>query len=148
MCVNSAITHEGFSHKVYKDKSGYSIGYGYSLTHNPLHLNKKQLSEFRRNGISETSARQLVTKVCAKVKDGLQAKYEWFNTLSNPRAMVLLDMGYNLGLGGLGDFNKTMVHIKMGRTTMASAEMLRSRWAKQVHGRSRELSEIMKTGKV
>lgn len=148
MCVSSAISHEGFSNKVYKDAHGYSVGYGYSITHNPLQLTKKELSNLKHNGIAEPVARQLVTKVCLQVKDGLEAKYAWFNTLSNPRAMVLLDMGYNLGLGGLSDFNKTMVHLKMGRTTMASVEMLNSKWARQTHGRAKHLSQIMKTGEI
>lgn len=149
MCVNSAIAHEGFSAKVHRDSHHtLAVGYGYNLTYNQLKLDKKTVSNFKRNGISEHSARQLVTKVCLQVKDGLEAKYEWFNTLSNPRAMVLLDMGYNLGLGGLDEFDKTMVHLKMGRTTMASAEMLRSKWAKQTKSRAIELAQVMKTGKV
>jgi len=148
MCMDSTIAHEGFSNKVYKDANGYSVGYGYSLTHNPLQLTKKELSNLKNNGISEASARHLVTKVCVQVKDGLEAKYAWFNGLSNPRAMVLLDMGYNLGLGGLSDFNKTMGYIKLGKTTMASVEMLNSKWARQTHGRAKQLSQIMKTGEV
>jgi hypothetical protein len=146
MCVNSVVSHEGFKSHVYKDRHGWSIGHGYSLTQNPLHLDKKTISNFKRNGISEARSRQLVAKICHQHKDVLDAKYEWFNGLSNARAMVLLDMSYNLG--GIDEFDKTIHYLGLGRTTMASVEMRNSRWARQVNRRSKELSEIMKTGKV
>lgn len=146
MCMNSVVEHEGFRHNAYKDNHGYSIGHGYSLTHNPLHLSKKELSNFKRNGISEERSRQLVARVCVQHNQALESKYKWFNKLSNERAMVLLDMSYNLG--GIDEFDKTLRYLELGKTTMASAEMLRSKWARQVHSRSIELSQVMKTGKV
>jgi lysozyme len=148
MCVNSAIAHEGFSHKAHRDSHGtLAIGYGYNLTYNQLHLDKKEISKFKRNGISELRARQLATNVCLSVKEGLEAKFGWFNGLSNQRASVMMDMGYNLGLGGLTDFDKTLNYVAQGRTTLASKEMLHSRWARQVKGRAVRLAEVMKTGK-
>lgn len=149
MCLNSAIAHEGFSPKAHKDLHGTTaIGYGYNLSYNVLHLDKKTVSKFKRYGISERRAKQLATQVCSQVKEGLEAKYEWFNGLDNARALVMLDMGYNLGLEGLGEFDRTLRYIKLGKTSMASVEMLRSRWARQVGYRAKELSKIMKVGSV
>lgn len=149
MCLNGAMTHEGFSPKAHRDSHGtLAIGYGYNLTYNQLNLDKKTILNFKRKGISELRARQLATNVCLNVKEGLEAKYEWFNGLSNARALVLLDMGYNLGLSGLENFDKTLKYMSQGKTTMASNEMLRSRWYKQVGYRAKELAEIMKTNKV
>jgi lysozyme len=146
LCVSSVISHEGFRHKQYRDTNGWSIGNGYSLTQNPLHLDKKTIANFKRYGISELRSHQVVAKVCSQNKQLLESKYEWFNNLSDARMMVLLDMSYNLG--SVDEFDKTLKYIRSGRTTMASVEMLNSRWARQVRGRAKELSQIMKTGLV
>jgi lysozyme len=146
LCVSSVISHEGFRHKQYRDTNGWSIGNGYSLTQNSLHLDKKTIANFKRYGISELRSHQLVAKVCSQNKQLLESKYEWFNNLSDARMMVLLDMSYNLG--SVDEFDKTLKYIRSGRTTMASVEMLNSRWARQVRSRAKELSQIMKTGLV
>lgn len=144
LCVSSVTSHEGFRHKQYKDTNGWSIGNGYSLTQNPLHLDKKTIVNFKRKGISEATSRKLVSNVCSQNKQLLEAKYEWFNKLSDARAMVLLDMSYNMG--SIDEFDKTLRYLNVGKTTLASQEMLRSRWARQVRHRAVELSQIMKSG--
>ena len=144
LCVSGVMLHEGYSRNMYKDRNGWSIGNGYSLTQNPLHLDKATLSNFKRNGISKLRSRQLVSQLCTQTKNVLEAKYEWFNEMDSQRQYVVLNMAYNLGVGGLEDFNKTLYHIKHRQYTLASNEMLRSKWARQVKGRAIELSNIVR----
>lgn len=147
MCLNGAMAHEGFSARAHRDSHGtLAIGYGYNLTYNQLNLDRKTISNFKRNGISKARARQLATQVCLQVKNGLEAKFEWFKDMNTARASVMMDMGYNLGVGGLDNFNKTLRYLSKGRYAMASNEMLNSRWSRQVKGRAKELAQIMRVG--
>jgi len=145
-CVSGVISHEGFRHNMYKDRNGWSIGNGYSLTSNPLDLPKATIHRYKKSGISEAEAKQLVVRMCNKTATELSANYDWFTKIPSKSQYVMLDMGYNLGVGGLAGFDKTLYHIKNNQTTMASKEMLRSRWSRQVKNRSKELSQIIKTG--
>lgn len=56
---------------------------------------------------------------------------------------ILADMSYNLGVGGLLKFKKTLKHIEAGDYVAASVEMLRSKWALQTGSRAIRLSEKM-----
>ena len=53
-------------------------------------------------------------------------------------------MAFNMGTNGLLKFKKTLALIESGDYQTASAEMLNSRWAKQVGSRAEKLSERMK----
>ena len=55
-------------------------------------------------------------------------------------------MAYNMGVGGLLGFRKTLGFIEAGDYASASVEMLNSRWATQVGGRANKLSRVMLTG--
>jgi GH24 family phage-related lysozyme (muramidase) len=148
LCVSNTMVNEGFRHSAYKDRNGMSIGYGYSLTHNPLSLPKSKIRTLYKVGITQNEARNLVSKLCVKMNNDLISRYEWYQTLPKPSQYVMLDLNYNLGAKGLHGFKKTINYIRHNQTTMASIEMLDSRWSRQVLGRARRLSQIMKTQEV
>jgi GH24 family phage-related lysozyme (muramidase) len=144
LCVNGVTLHEGFRHNVYKDRNGWSIGHGYSLTQNPLHLDKKIISKFKREGISEVRSKKLVATLCGNAQLALESKFEWYNRIPTQHKYVMLDMTYNLGIGGLEKFDKTLFYIRRHKSVLASKEMLDSKWSHQVRGRSIQLAEIVK----
>jgi len=143
-CVSGVMSHEGFRHKMYKDRNGWSIGNGYSLTSNPLDLPKSTIARYKRQGISEFEARRLVVKMCNKTATELSDNFDWFKVIPAKSQYVLLDMGYNLGVNGLLGFDKTLRYIKNNQTTMASKEMLNSKWSRQVKSRAVELAKTLK----
>ena len=53
---------------------------------------------------------------------------------------VLVNMGFNLGLGGLLGFKRTLAHLEAGAYTQAADAMLDSRWAGQVGERAQRLA--------
>lgn len=75
------------------------------------------------------------------------------------RAECLINMCFNMGIGnppdasrniqgrGLLSFVNTLSLIERGDFKAASANMLQSRWAKEVKGRAVELAQQMRTGK-
>jgi len=57
-------------------------------------------------------------------------------------------MAFNLGIAGLLKFENTLALIRSGSYAQAAAEMVKSKWAKQVGKRADRLANMMKTGEV
>ncbi len=68
---------------------------------------------------------------------------EIYNGLDKVRKSVLLNICFNLGIGGLLSFNNTLAFIAAVDCERAANGMLASKWAKQVGRRAIELSELM-----
>lgn len=70
----------------------------------------------------------------------------WWRQLSEARQNVLANMCFNLGIKRLQQFVNMLDHARAGRYDGAAAEMLDSKWAKQVGDRARRLAELMRKG--
>ena len=124
--------HEGLSLKAYKCTAGkVSIGYGRNLDD---------------KGITQAEADLMLENDVLFLISVLPAKIPLFNGLNKPRADVLVNMAFNIGINGLLNFKKMLTAIDDGYFTRAAAEMLDSKWAFQVGDRALELAEQMKTG--
>ena len=125
--------HEGKVLHEYKDHLGYStIGYG-------------RLIQEGMGGITEAEAEYLLMNDMSKfIKDA--EKFDWFAGLNAPRKAVIVNMLFNLGLTRFNRFLKFKQALAEGDHLTASREMLDSKWAKQVKGRAKELSEQMRLG--
>jgi lysozyme len=139
--------HEGFREHVYKDTMGFdTIGYGYSLSHNPLKLTSNELNIYRREGIKQSVAEYILKRCIDEFRKTLLVKIEGFADLDGVRQDCLVNMAFNLGVSGLLKFKKMLIAIKRDEYKLAATEMLNSNWARQVHGRAKELALQMKTG--
>lgn len=139
--------HEGFRSHVYKDSLGLdTIGYGYCLSQNPLKLTDNEINIYRRDGIKESVAEYILMRCVDEFRKKLHDAIYWFDDLDTVRQDVLINMAFNLGIGGVLKFKNTLAHIHAGEYELAASEMLSSNWAKQVHGRANELALQMKNG--
>lgn len=126
------LKHEGLKLKPYRCTSGkLTIGVGRNL---------------EDRGITKSEAMYLLSNDIADVIHQLKEKLPVFNVLDQTRQDVLVDMAFNMGVGGLLEFKNTLASIEKGHYRKASKQMLQSKWAKQVPNRAGELSEMMKTG--
>jgi lysozyme len=149
LCVIGTSEHEGYRKMPYHDRNGdISVGYGYNLTKNPLELSPRQIKIIHRQGVSKEKAEFFVSEMCNRLDTQLHETYSWYSQLPVTSQYVMLDMGYNMGLGGLGKFTKTIKLIENRRFTQASQEMLKSKWARQVYGRAIDLASILKSGHI
>ncbi len=124
--------HEGVRDRPYKDSVGkLTIGVGRNLTDKGL--KPKEIEYLLMNDIME----------CI---DDLNKYLPWWRQLNEVRQRVLMDMSFNLGIGGLLGFKNTLAFIQSGDYEQASQNMLSSKWAGQVGQRARRLSEMMRTG--
>ena len=75
------------------------------------------------------------------------AKISFFDKLDDERQYVLVDMAFNLGLGGLLKFQKMLSFIGSGNYRQAATEMLSSSYARQVKLRAERLAQTLHSGK-
>lgn len=124
--------HEGVIAKPYQDSVGvWTVGIGRNMN-NPFR--QSEMEFMLQNDINDCEAE-------------LRSEFAFFENLNDARQEVLLNMNFNLGLNRLKGFKRMLVALSQEDYVKAAEEMLDSKWAVQVKGRSIELSEAMRTGK-
>ena len=118
--------------KPYTDSVGkLTIGVGRNLTD---------------KGISFQEAQGLLANDIADATADLQAKLPWTATLDDVRKGALLNMTFNMGIGGLLEFHDFLARMQRGDFSGAAGAMLDSLWARQVGARATRLSMQIQTG--
>lgn len=127
--------HEGVRLHAYPDSLGYwTIGVG------------RMIDARLGGGITEQEAEYLLDNDIAETIGALVMRFPWFSRLDEVRQAVLIDMGF-MGVSRLAGFVKMLAMVRTGDYVGASAEMLDSKWARQVGGRAHHLSEMMRSGR-
>lgn len=126
------IEHEGLRLTVYTDTEGIpTIGVGRNL---------------RDKGLSKGEALGLLNNDIADVIKGLTEEYPWFSGLDAIRQRAMIDMAFNVGLGGLQKSPKMLAAMNLKDYHTASVEMLDGPWAEQVGKRALILAGMILTG--
>lgn len=134
---------EGLRLRVYDDATGQPIAPGSAVKGHPT-IGYGRALDVR--GISSQEADYLLSNDVQAVIAQVQRALPWSLTLSAPRFAVLVNMAFNLGLGGLLSFNNTLAKVQAGDYAGAAQGMLASLWAKQVGARAQRLAAQMQTG--
>ena len=128
--IDSIKQHEGYVGIVYKDSLGIdTIGYGFTIK-------DLELDEDICEIILERKLKELETRV--------NLKFKWFMYMPQVIKDVVMEMCYQLGVGGVSKFKKTIAYLQNKQWEEASVEMLDSLWAKQTPNRAKELSNRVK----
>jgi lysozyme len=137
------VHHEGLRLKPYYDTEGIkTIGVGRNMEANPPddELGRRVGPE----GISEQEAMKLLDNDIDKCARDVERNIQAYKKVSEPRQHVLLDMCFNLGINGLLKFQNMLAALDRGDYARAADEMLDSKWANQVKGRSIRLANMMR----
>lgn len=130
--IEQLILHEGVKLKPYKCTAGkLTIGIGRNL---------------ESRGITEHEAYMLCSNDVNDINRDLQFQWPFYTHLDDARRAVLLNMAFNLGISGLLKFKKMLAALLQLDYSKAAAEMLDSKWAKQVGSRADDLAKQMRTG--
>jgi lysozyme len=127
---------EGYRSVAYLDTRGvWTIGFG-----------RTGPDVFR--GVTTTLAREtmLVNQKLAALCDDLSFHLPWWLNLSAPRAAVLLEMAYQLGVSGLLEFKQMLGAAQRGDFEAAANDDDLSAWAKQTPNREHHEAQQMLTG--
>ena len=123
---------EGVKSTVYKDSLGIeTIGVGRNL---------------RDVGLSPYEINVLLENDIARSEQDCKALFPSFDTLSDVRKAVLLNMAFNLGRDRLRKFAFFCGAVMAQDWNRAAAEMLDSKWATQVGERAKRLAKQMREG--
>lgn len=97
------------------------------------------------NGIRQDESDLMLSNDLKECESVLESRMDHWSALSEVRQAVLINMVFNLGWPRFSKFKKCIAAVNDGYFDRAAAEMLDSRWARQVGNRAIELSEMMKT---
>lgn len=131
---NQLVVHEGLRLKAYADSVGKTtIGVGRNLDD---------------KGISGAEAMHLLDNDITDVWKECSARLAsfGFGALNDARQHVLLDMVFNLGIGGVLKFKHMLAAVAAQDFASAAKEMRASKWAEQVGERAQTLARMMETG--
>ena len=124
--------HEGVRPTFYLDTRGIpTIGVGRNL---------------RDKGLSSDEVDYLLDNDIHETIDALTRTYAWFAALDDVRAMALVDMAFNVGMGGVAKSPKMLAAFAAGDYATAAAEMLGGSWETQVGRRARDDAAMVRTG--
>lgn len=123
---------EGCRLMPYRDSLGFlTIGYGRCLD---------------RVGISQSEADMLLESDIRVAESAVATNLAGIEHLDPVRRAVLVNMAFNLGIGGLLQFRKFLAAVRASDWPRASNEMRDSLWAKQVGSRADRLARQIETG--
>lgn len=97
-------------------------------------------------GISPDEADYLLGNDIYRAISGIAKFLPWAANLDDARYGVLVNMSFNLGIGGLMNFPHFLEAMKDRDWPLAAQEMMDSKWSKQVGLRADRLSTQVKTG--
>lgn len=120
---------EGFSSHPYLDTvKKVTIGYGRNIDD---------------NGITQAEAEIMLRNDIARCKAEL-APYAWYVEQPAGVQMALLNMCFNIGIGGLLGFRKMIMALTVKDYTKAAKEALDSKWALQVGQRAKDVALMIR----
>ena len=129
------IRDEGVVRHAYEDSLGFTtIGVG------------RLIDARRGGGLSDSEIGYLLSNDIEEKTAQVLAALPWASKLSETRRAVLINMAFQLGIGGLLKFKRALGSIEDGQYKEASMEMLDSLWAQQTPERAKRLAKQMETG--
>ena len=122
---------EGWREYAYKDHLGFwTIGYG-------------RLIDKRRGGrISEDEGDYMLGNDIEDVYAQLCRRLPWVPALPAPWRRALINMGFQLGIGGLMQFKNMLKHVRKGNGRKAKKAGLNSLWARQTPNRAERVTDL------
>lgn len=125
--------HEGVKNTVYKDHLGIeTIGVGRNLVD---------------RGISDEEINFLLDNDIAIVTEELDRNLPFWSDMDDVRQRCMVDLVFNMGISRFLGFQKTINFLKAQDWENAAAELLDSRYARQVGARADRIAEMLRTGK-
>ena len=146
--------HEGMRSRLYFDSLGIlTVGVGHAMGYKPTpHPIQAAMNT---PGVMDTPLdAEVIELLLAKDVDLVDKQIRTlaamrgvnFETLTPNRQMALINLGFNLGIRGLGGFNKMWIALASRNYAEAATQMKDSLWHRQVGQRAIELETIMEKG--
>lgn len=136
------VIDEGKVSEIYKDHLGYeTFGVGHLVLDSDDECGQPTGTEVSEERIMEC-LQQDIDGICAD----LDRNIPFWRDLDEERQRIVANMAFNLGINRLLQFEKFLNALEQREYERAAAEMMDSRWAKQVGARSERLKKRMIAG--
>lgn len=140
--------HEGYHGKPYVCGGGHStIGWGHNMDDEPLPPHMREYLD-AHGQITEAMAEELLTKDIKDATDDCTVLYPDFNQFSPSRKNALIDFLFNVGIKTAMTFKATNLAINEERWNDAANQILKSKYARQVGARAKEVASLLRDGAV
>lgn len=138
--------HEGVRNIPYRCSAGKStIGVGWNIDANPLPpVIELYLKQYKK--ITDEMIDELLDISIRHAQADCRVLFPNFDTFTDARKMALIDFVFNVGFATARKFKNTIALINQGRFDAAADNMLISKWAEQVKGRSKTITEMIRNG--
>lgn len=144
---NRLIFHEGIVLKPYVCPAGkWTIGVGRCYQTNPFTPEEKKAIGDYKNGITRNAALMLLRNDIARCVKELKENFSWFKGLDEERKYALLDMCFQLGLGGLKGFKKMLKALEQHDYKEAAKQCKDSKYHKDTPKRCERIAKLIETG--
>lgn len=147
------IANEGWHQTAYADPLGIpTVGVGFNLLRNDAPTKVRALGldyDAVRQGLLALSDEQiaaLLRQDLEKAMAGVAALVPGWSALTPPRRRALVDMAFNLGVGGLGKFSRFLAAVNRKDWQRAEAEIVDSLYFRQVGTRARRNAAAIRHG--
>ena len=133
--VNMVKSDEGFRNRLYLDSLGLqTIGIGFCLDRSPL-----------PEIVADFWCGHLLDQLTERIENNEELGRIYQN-LTEPRKFALLNMAYQLGLTGLGEFRNMWNALEYDHYHEAAEHALDSRWFTQTPKRAKRIAKVIETG--
>lgn len=146
--IQRLVFHEGCKLMPYRCSRGYlTIGVGRNLETNPLTNEELKVCGDYKHGITKNAAFYLLRNDIDRVITECKRLPMWVQ-LDNERQYALLDMCFQLGIGGLMGFKKMLSALGVGNYKEAAEHCLDSKYARSdTPGRAKRIAKTIETGR-
>jgi GH24 family phage-related lysozyme (muramidase) len=141
--VKQLIPEEAVRLYVYDDATGQAIRAGTVCRGNPTIGIGRNLAA---NGISAAEADLMCVNDINRVAADLDNRLSWWRKLSPVRQRQILDLAFNMGVGGLLNFTHFLAAMQAGHWPDAVAELQQSHWWQEVGTRGPAIADRILTG--
>lgn len=97
-------------------------------------------------GISSDEIDLLLNNDIARAEAALTSSLPWTASLDDARRGALINMTFNMGIGGVLQFTNMLAAFQSANWEAAATAMLDSRWAGQVGDRATRLAQQVRSG--
>ena len=130
--INDLKSDEGWRPSAYRDHLGYlTLGYGFLI-------DKRKGGELPRE-----IAEQWLVYAATKRWNQLLVNLPWLNEQPEKVQRAIANMAYQLGVSGVGNFNRMLNALESGDRKLASIDALYSTWAKQTPERAERIAAMI-----
>ena len=140
--IQELIVDEGKINEIYKDHLGYeTLGVGHLVLETDKEYGQPVGTE-----VSDETVTAYLTKDIENICKDLDRNIPFWRDLDEERQRVVANMGFNLGINRLLQFEKFLNALENKDYDEAANQMMDSRWARQVGPRSERLKVRMLSG--